>query len=179
MNFAKSLEKTSLTLVALSALASGCAMPVDGTEPEDAIEAIGSSEQALGGAAWKGDVEVTISAVKNVALHRITYTIKATNLGDDDARNVIISHAPSFFDGVTAMSFVAVKASSTTCTGGLVSNYIPSVTCNPVTLAVGATETVTVIVNNPGDVSRRGTAQAMGITPDPVPSNNYASVDVL
>ena len=100
------------------------------------------------------------------------------NLGDDDARNVIISHTPSYAEGLGGMSFASVSASSASCVGSTINNVVLSVVCSPITLAVGATETVKVLINNPGNVARTGTAQAMGITPDPAPSNNFASISV-
>jgi uncharacterized repeat protein (TIGR01451 family) len=171
-------KKLLLTLGALGALVAGCAMPAGDTEPADDTELVGTSEEAISMAVWKGDVQVKIIAEKDVLAQKIRYTITAKNLGDDDARDVIISHTPSYFDGLNGMSFDSVTASRATCTGVPLNNAVLSMTCSPITLGVGATETVKVVVSNPGNLARTGTAQAMGITPDPVPSNNYASIDV-
>lgn len=124
-------------------------------------ENVADSEDALAVNDWKGDVRVQIGSVKDTAAQRITCTIPATNLGDGDARHVIISHTPSYVFLSIAISFASVSASSTTCQGGF-AGVAPSVVYNPVTLGVGASETVTVIINNPGNPARPGTAQARG-----------------
>lgn len=163
-----------------SVFASGCMMSADEIDSYNDEEMVGTAEEAItpGADVWKGDVRVTISAVKDSANQRITYTMTAKNYGDDDARNVIISHTPSYELGLVGMSLVSVSASHTTCTGSY-QGIALSVVCNPITLGVGVTETVTVVINNVGNSPRTGTVQAMGITPDPNPSNNFASIDVL
>ncbi len=165
-------KKVVLSLAVLVALSSGCLGVGDDGAMTD------TSEEAITAGVWKGDVRVTIAATKNVVAHQITYTITVTNLGDDDARNVIISHTPGYNDGLNGMTIASVAATSATCTPTLVNNFVLSVACTPITLAVRATATVTVVVNNPGDIARTGSAQAMGITPDPVPANNQAFVSV-
>ncbi len=162
-------------------LASGCMMSADDAESFDDAETLGTVEEAVapGAAVWKGDVRVLISAVKDTVAQRITYTITAKNLGDDDARNIIITHTPSYAEGLNGINFVSVSASTAACQGSVINGVVLSVTCSPITLAVGATATVTVVVNNPGNLARTGTAQAMGITPDPVPANNFAIIDIL
>lgn len=135
------------------------------------ILATGTAAIAHAAAVWKAELEVKISAVKADQL--ITYTIVVKNIGDDDARDNVISHAPSYVNSLNKVTIASVNATAATCSSGLA-----SVKCTLPVLAHGASETITVVVNNPGNYARTGTAQAMGITPDPKPSNNFASVNV-
>lgn len=172
------LVSAAILSILASVFASGCMMSAESDEFIDDSEDVGSAEQAVVTDYWKGNIGVTISGVKDTVAQRITYTMTVKNYGDDDARNVVISHTPSYVQGIAGMSFVSVSASTATCQGSAV-GIGWSVACNPITLGVGVTETITVVVNNTGNSARTGTVQAMGITPDPYPANNFATVDVL
>lgn len=140
------------------------------------LVATGTAAIAHAAAVWKADLEVKISAVKGD--QTITYTIVVKNIGDDDARDNVVSHAPSYVDSLNKVSIAKIEAKAATCTSNLINNNVQSVKCTLPVLAHGASETITVVVNNPGNFARTGTAQAMGITPDPKPSNNFDSVKV-
>lgn len=139
------------------------------------ILATGTAAVAHAQAVWKADLKVKIAAVKGDQI--ITYTITVENIGDDAARDNVISHTPSYVNSLNKVSIASVNAKAATCSSGFQGNGA-SIKCTLPVLAHGASETITVVVNNPGNHARTGTAQAMGITPDPKPSNNFDSVKV-
>ncbi len=127
---------------------------------------------------WRADMSVQLSAVKSPLARTITYTFRATNGGDDAAREVVLSaHTPPGLllrspGDITWTGFDA-------CTAGAPANNpsLVSIRCTASAMSVNQTNTVTVVISNPNNrAQQQASAQVSNIVPDYNPANNFQSV---
>ena len=128
----------------------------------DTTEVVTSADLAV----TKTATPATVHAGNNV-----TYTIKATNGGPSDARDVVVSDVLP-----ASLAFVSAAPASANCTAA--GGGPPSVTCHLGTLAAGATSTVTIVARvepstPPGTITNNAVVSSE--TPDPNPGNEHAS----
>ena len=119
------------------------------------------------------DLAVTKTATPATvhAGNKVTYTIKATNGGPSDGRDVVVSDVLP-----ASLAFVSAAPASANCT--VAGGEPPSVTCQLGALAAGATSTVTIVARvepstPPGTVTNNAVVSSE--TPDPHPGNEHAS----
>lgn len=128
---------------------------------------------APGAEVWRANMGVTIAPTKDAAAKTITYVFEATNLGDDDARQVVM--AAHFGAGVTVATS-SVSGFDSCSTPGVVGNGSRYIQCSLSSLGVRAKAKLTVTVSNPTNGTAQASAQVYNLSPDPIVDNNYAHV---
>ena len=117
------------------------------------------------------DVSVgkTADPLQPVAGENVTFTVTVTNAGPSTARGVVL-------DDALPPGLTLISVDPPTCTGA------PQLSCPIGDLAPGATVTITVVMNIPGnfplDPGAVNTATVTTSTSDPAPGNNQATVTV-
>jgi hypothetical protein len=123
---------------------------------------------------WLADLDVTLTAVEDRALGQITHHITVTNNGDDDGRDIVITHIP-----VIGVKVLSIKPQHSTCVLKTYNTTVQVIQCTLPQLGVLGTENLTVVTSNATTWTGRKitTAQVMGAAPDFDGCNNTASVE--
>jgi uncharacterized protein DUF11 len=122
---------------------------------------------------WEADMRVTMTAAEDPVAGTVTHVVTVRNLGDDTAREVVITHIPAV--GMNPLLPIPANCSLHTVHAG-----ISAVQCRVPILDVRAQTQITIVTDNTAATTARRvtTAQAMGLSPDGNGADNVVRLDL-